>query len=73
MTLTSGVRDSGAAAAHPQSSIAGITIEGGKKPHGVVSVSLMSQEIRVLEDSGEVGVNIERKFGAIGKISPCLV
>ena len=72
MTFTSGVRDSGAAATHPQSSIAGITIEGGNKPHGVVSVSLMSREVRVLEDAGEVGVNIDRKFGAIGEISRCL-
>ena len=72
VTLTfdnSGVRDSGAAAVDAQSSIAGITIEGGNKPHGIVSISPTSREIRVLEDAGEIGIHIDRKFGAIGKFS----
>ena len=49
-----------------QNSIAGITIEGGNKPHGVFSISPTSREIRVLEDAGKVGIYVDRKFGAIG-------
>ena len=46
---------------------ASITIAGSNNPHGVVQFGPNSLNVRVNEDSGKISIQIDRKFGAIGK------
>ncbi|ESP05659.1 hypothetical protein LOTGIDRAFT_102713, partial [Lottia gigantea] len=65
---TQGVGKTGAASIDPQFKTALITIQGSDNPHGIIQIASASLTVRIEEDIGQVRINIDRKFGAIGVV-----
>ena len=66
MPDVTGIRDTGAAALHPQNAEASITIEGGNDPHGIFSFAPTSLLRLTPEANISLPLILDRKFGAIG-------
>ncbi|KAK7486836.1 hypothetical protein BaRGS_00021983 [Batillaria attramentaria] len=65
---TEGVGPTGAAIISPQFGTVLITIAGSNDPHGVVQFATTSLSLTVAEDAGVVSLQLDRKFGAIGRV-----
>lgn len=63
----SGVRNSGAAAADPDRSVATVTIAGGNNPFGIFIFNASSLETQVSPSNSTVYLVVNRTAGSIGK------
>jgi G-protein coupled receptor 98 len=63
-----GVSSTGAALISSQLGTATITIQGSNDPHGVFSFATASLAVTATESAGVINLQVDRKFGAIGKV-----